>query len=257
MKKIPVSEHSRFLSCAESIPFCRVFPLSVAEGRQSGSIYTNKNESLILIRHKSNFTFMSGKPDETELREIHDMIQSEELKFLCQDASLAKKLIQYGGTELVPRDIYSYPHEKAPEINLPDGFALRRIDEELFSRITGRVAPSVYWNDYKEYNKNGFGICVIHENEPASWAFSSAVSSDESDIGIETAEAYRHHGLALAAAAALIKDILPEKSPAWTCQRSNKASAHIAESLGFRKCGECLMIKKRLISRNVPTLPSI
>lgn len=245
MKEIPVSEHSRFLSCAESITFCRVFPLSVVEGRQSGCIYTNESESLILIRHKSNFTFMSGDHSEAELREIHELILYESLKFLCQKASIAQKLLQYGDVELVQRDIYSYPHEKAPEIGLPDGFALRRIDEELFIRLTGRVAPSVYWNSYEEYSKNGCGICVMHGNEPVSWAFSSAVSSDEVDIGIETAEAHRHRGLALAAAAALIKDILPEKCPAWTCQRSNLGSARVAERLGFVKCDECILIRKK------------
>jgi len=85
----------------------------------------------------------------------------------------------------------------------------------------------------------------MHGNEPVSWAFSSAVSSNEVDIGIETAEAHRHRGLALAAAAALIKDILPEKCPAWTCQRSNLGSARVAERLGFVKRDECILIRKK------------
>ena len=86
----------------------------------------------------------------------------------------------------------------------------------------------------------------MHGNEAASWAFSSAVSSEEADIGIETAEKYRHCGLALAAAAAVIKDMLPDRRPTWTCQRSNLGSAHIAEKLGFVRSSEYMMIRKPL-----------
>ncbi|SHM91866.1 GNAT family N-acetyltransferase [Ruminococcus flavefaciens] len=246
MKKIPASEYSRFINTAQHIPFCKVYPLSVAEGTQSGCIYANESESLILIRHRGNFTFMSGTPNEAELREIHELILSEKLKFLCQDNSLAEKLMQYGDVELVPRDVYSYPHDKAPVINIPDGYTMRRIDEELFNKLTGIVIPSYYWKDYDEYRRNGIGICIMHGSEPASWAFSAASSSSECDIGIETAEAYRKHGLALAAAAAVIKEILPEKRPAWTCQRTNLGSARTAEKLGFVKCSDCILIRKPL-----------
>ena len=246
MIEVPVSEHSRFLSCAEKIPFCKVYPVSVAEGIQSGHIYTNKNETVILIRHKGNFTFICGTPDENDIRKIHGLIISEGLKFLCQDNTLADELLHYGGVELICRDIYSYPHDTAPEIILPDGYSLNKIDEALFYKLKGRVAPSVYWNDYEEYSENGMGVCIMHGSEPASWAFSSAVSSKEVDIGIETAEAYRQRGLAAAAAAALIKNMLPEKRPVWTCQRSNLGSARTAEKLGFVKCGECILIRKKL-----------
>ena len=246
MKKIPISEYSRFIPCAQSFPFCRVYPMAVTEGRQSGCIYTNENESVILIRHMGNFTFISGAPDENELREIHGLIISEKLKFLCQDASMTDKLLQYGEVELIPRDVYSYPHDKAPDIDIPDGYTVRSIDEELFNKLTGIVVPSVYWKNCDEYNKSGKGICIMHGSEPASWAFSAASSSSECDIGIETAEAYRRRGLAFVAAAALIKEILPEKRPAWTCQRSNLGSARIAEKLGFVKCAECILIRKTL-----------
>lgn len=244
MKIVPSAEYSRYIPYAENIPFCRVFPLSVAEGRQSGCIY--ESENIVLIRHLNRFTFISGTPDETEIREIHELILSERLKFLCDDAYLAEKLSACGGVELVPRDIYSYPNDSAPEITPPEGCSLRRIDAEIFHAIKGDVVPTLYWKDYEEYSRNGCGVCVMHGNEPASWAFSSAVSGDECDIGIETAEAFRHRGLALAAAAAAIRDILPQKRPTWTCQRSNRGSARIAEKLGFVKCGECILIRKPL-----------
>ena len=246
MKEIPVSEYSRFLPLTQNSTFCKVYPMSVTEGRQSGCIYTNESESVVLIRHRGNFTFIYGTPDEKDICEIHELILSENLKFLCQDKTLTEKLLHYGGIELVMRDAYCYPSDKAPEIKIPDGYSLRSIDEEHFNALTGIVVPSLYWKDYEEYSKNGIGICLMHGNEPASWAFSAASSSLECDIGIETAEVYRRRGLAFIAAAAAIRDMLPEKRPAWTCQRSNLGSARTAEKLGFIKCGEYFLIRKPL-----------
>ena len=84
----------------------------------------------------------------------------------------------------------------------------------------------------------------MYGSEPASWAFTAAVSSDEADIGVETAEAHRHRGLAYAASALLIKRLLPSGRPTWSCQQSNKGSARTAQKLGFVKYAECIMIKK-------------
>ncbi|WP_295076514.1 GNAT family N-acetyltransferase [Ruminococcus sp.] len=242
MKKIDNNDYNSFVRYAEDIVFCRVFPLSVVLNYQSGSIY--RSENCILFRHKNNFTFLSGTPDEAGLHEIHELILTEKLKFLCTDSMICEKMSGFGGVEFFPRDVYSYPHDKAPEINIPDGYSLRSIDEELFSRLTGCVPPSLYWDSYEQFSKKGTGFCIMHGNEAASWAFSSAVSSKEADIGIETAEAFRHRGLALAAAAAMIREILPDRRPTWTCQRSNLGSARIAEKLGFVKHAECIMIKK-------------
>ena len=246
MKEIPISEYSRFLSLAQNSLFCRVYPMSVTEGRQCGCIYTNESESVVLIRHKGNFTFIYGTPDGNDIREIHKLILSKGLKFLCQDTTLTDKLLQYGEVELVMRDAYCFPHGKAPDIDIPDSYSLHSIDEELFNTLTGRVVPSLYWKNYAEYSKNGSGICVMHGNEPASWAFAAASSSIECDIGIETAEAFRRRGLAFIAAAAVIRDMLPEKRPVWTCQRSNLGSARTAEKLGFVKCAECILVRKPL-----------
>ena len=244
METTNTNDYGKFVKNAEEIDICRVFPLSVVQKYQSGSIYASGN--CILFRHMNNFTFLSGTPDEKEIREIHGLILSESLKFMCSDSSLCDRLAQLGGVELITRDIYRYIPETAPEISIPEGFTLRSIDSELFDSITGRVPPSLYWDSCEQFRKNGIGFCIMHGNEAASWAFSSAVSSEEVDIGIETAENYRHRGLALAAAAAVIKEILPDRRPTWTCQRSNLGSARTAEKLGFVRSSECMLIRKPL-----------
>ncbi|WP_294750761.1 GNAT family N-acetyltransferase [uncultured Ruminococcus sp.] len=244
MKIINSNDHGKFIKYAEEIDICRVFPLSIVQRFQSGSIYTSEN--CVLFRHRNNFTFLSGTPDENELSEIHELILSENLKFICSDPSLSESISQLGAVELIPRDFYSYPAETAPELQIPDGFIIRSIDRELFDSITGRVPPSLYWDSCEQFSKNGTGFCIMQGNEAASWAFTSAVSSEEADIGIETAEKYRHRGLALAAAAAVIREVLPDRRPTWTCQRSNRGSARIAEKLGFVRSSECVLIRKPL-----------
>ncbi|MCR4638007.1 GNAT family N-acetyltransferase [Ruminococcus sp.] len=245
MKTIFPDECSRFINCAETIDICRVFPLSVTEKYQSGSIYEAQN--CILIRHKNNFTFISGKPDDDELKEIHELILTENLKLMCNDRSLSQKLADMGGVELIPRDIYRYAAKTPPDIHIPEGFCLRNIDSELFDSITGTVAPSLYWDSFEQFSKYGTGVCIMHGNEAASWAFSSAVSRDEADIGIETSKAYQQRGLAYTAAAAVIREILPYRQPTWSCQRSNLGSARTAEKLGFVKYSECLLIRRNCL----------
>lgn len=80
MKTIDNNDYGRFAAYAEKIDICRGFPLSVVQKYQSGSIYSFVN--CILFRHRNNFTFLSGIPDENELREIHELILSEKLGFV-------------------------------------------------------------------------------------------------------------------------------------------------------------------------------
>ena len=244
MELISPAEYNSFISAAENVPICRVYPLSIAEGFQSGRIYRFGN--CILFRHRNNFSFFTGIPDEASLRDLHSFTVSAGLKLMCSDEAVCAFLDSLGGVELIPRDIYSYPCDSAPHMPLPEGYTLSPIDRELFGRLEGRVPPSLYWRDSNEYLENGMGVCVMHEDEPAAWAFTSAVSSTEADIGIETAELHRKRGLAAAAVAALIREILPERRPTWTCQRSNHGSSRTAEKLGFVKSSQCMLLRKPL-----------
>ncbi len=241
MKIIPQNEYSNYIHIADSISICRVYPMSVAEGIQSGHIYTGGDA--VLFRHQNNFTFIAGTPDADFIDAIHDLIVNDGMKLICTDKTLCDILISRGGTAAIPRCNYVYPNTIAPKATLPDGYSFRNIDKNIFESVSGRVAPSLFWSSADQFLKNGMGVCVMFGSEVASWAFSSAVSRDECDIGIQTADAHRKKGLAKAAAAQLIGNILPNKRPTWSCQISNKGSAHTAESLGFKKCCEVVMIK--------------
>ena len=243
MKLIPESDFRSYIPCAESIALCRVFPLSVAEGVQSGSIFTDDSGNSGLIRHRSGFAYLWGSPDEAFLREVYDLVIGG-AKLICGDERICGLFSQWGEVVIVPRNIYSWPAGTAVQSELPAGFAARKIDADLFRVLAGRVTPSMYWDSSEQFCSGGTGICVMHGGEPAAWAFTSAVSSDEADIGIETAEGYRRRGLALAAASMTIAEVLPYRRPTWSCQQSNEGSNRTAERCGFVRTGECLMIKK-------------
>lgn len=243
MKLIPESDFRSYIPCAESIALCRVFPLSVAEGVQSGSIFTDDSGNSGLIRHRSGFAYLWGSPDEAFLREVYDLVIGG-AKLICGDERICGLFSQWGEVVIVPRNIYSCPAGTAVQAELPAGFAARKIDADLFRVLAGRVTPSMYWDSSEQFCSGGTGICVMHGGEPAAWAFTSAVSSDEADIGIETAEGYRRRGLALAAASLTIAEVLPHRRPTWSCQQSNEGSNRTAERCGFVRTGECLMIRK-------------
>ena len=80
---------------------------------------------------------------------------------------------------------------------------------------------------------------------PAAWAFSAAVSGEEIDIGVETAESYRRMGLASAAARGMLRYVLGVgKRAVWACHAGNAGSRRVAEGLGFTLTAECFTVRK-------------
>ena len=72
----------------------------------------------------------------------------------------------------------------------------------------------------------------------AACAFSSGVSKDYVDIGVETAEECRGKGYGKIVAYAMVKEILRRgKLPVWDCDTRNEASMRLACSVGFEIIG--------------------
>ena len=61
--------------------------------------------------------------------------------------------------------------------------------------------------------------------------------------GINTLKGYRRRGYAKIAAGAMIEDLLDTgKIPIWSCGATNKASAALAQSLGYIKFADVLSL---------------
>ena len=84
------------------------------------------------------------------------------------------------------------------------------------------------------------------EGDFAAVAFSSAVSPEEVDIGVETAGAYRHHGLASYLAYRMCEVIVQQgRKPVWAHAEANTGSQKTALSIGFKPCRINTVIHKK------------
>ena len=110
--------------------------------------------------------------------------------------------------------------------------------------MQGKVTPHLFWGSSEAFLRGGQGYCLLHDGQPASWAFSAAVSDRELDIGVETAPEHQHRGLALLVARRMIDYTLAQgKRPVWACAAGNEGSRRLALKLGFVKTAECTTIK--------------
>ena len=232
-----------------------VYPLSVAEGIQEGDIFTNstKDYEKVLFWVHSGFAYLSGNIDEYFLEDIYEVMldrtKSNTKRFLLmtrnkyiqeyfksKDDVIEEKryLFQYSGTE-------GYI-----ESSLPDGYELKEIDDQLLKKISGKIVPSLFWNNTNDFLSKGKGYCITYNNAIASWAFSAAVSTKEIDIGIETNPEYQKQGFGMIVANKMIQYTIEQaKEPVWACHYKNIASEKMAEKLGFVKVSECSIIKSK------------
>ena len=129
---------------------------------------------------------------------------------------------------------------------IPEGYELRKIDEDLLSRIEGRVVPLNFWSSSQDFLTRGRGYCLVKDDEVAAVAFSAAVSSGQIDIGIETKESHRRKGLAVIAAKKMTEYVLSiGKEPVWDCDTANVGSRATAERVGFEVVSRYACYKSR------------
>ena len=106
----------------------------------------------------------------------------------------------------------------------------------------------------------GFGFIARNREKGnfAAVAFSSAVSPEEVDIGVETVEAYRHHGLASYLAYRMCEEIiLYGRRPVWAHAETNTGSQKTALSVGFKRCGINTVIHKKSGSAKLELMKGI
>jgi RimJ/RimL family protein N-acetyltransferase len=150
-----------------------------------------------------------------------------------------------GRLVLIPRRSFKYRHEAPPAAGkLPavlSGFRrreaeVRAIDAELAEQIDRRFmrAISRNWRDRAAFLSNAFGFCVTVADEVVAIGLPAAVSRRYADLDVETAPAFRRHGLAYAVCARFIAECFDRGLIAcWDTDGPNLASAALAVKLGF------------------------
>lgn len=255
MIKVDPSQYFQFIGCAKANECGAVYPLSIAEGRQYGDIFTYSadNCQAVLFWHHSGFAYICGDADDSFLEEVYALMLDENKtnprRFVLMLNDERTEAFFRAMDNLVTERRYLYEYAKTQsgaDISLPEGCEMKAIDSKLLSALRGNIVPALFWNNADDFLKEGKGFSIVKGGDAAAWAFSAAISSEEIDIGIETNEHYRHQGLAAAAASMMIQYALSSgKKPVWACHYTNIASQKLAEKLGFEKKSECRIIKRK------------
>jgi GNAT superfamily N-acetyltransferase len=117
-------------------------------------------------------------------------------------------------------------------------FTLRKIDNEIYSKISGRVVPGSFWDSPRTFLEKGAGYCLMDGDKVACASFSAYIGNGQVDVGIETTPEYRRLGLGAVTAAAMVKHVLENGAqPVWGCLQENAGSAAIAEKIAFEAIG--------------------
>ncbi len=252
--KAVFQDYSDYLSFARNCRFGKVYPLSIVMDIQQGNIFVNakNNCHTVLFWHKCGFAHISGEYDEAFLDSVYDII-------LDKKGINPRRFILFADTQTTEffknKELIEIEHRyffapadncKYTEYVLPNNCEIKEIDSEILSKINGRITPYFSWSDPKEFLSKGKGFCLFENGIAAAWAFSSAVSDEEIDIGIETNVRFQHKGYASIVSRAMINYVLGEnKIPTWACHYQNIASAKLAQKLGLIKIEECAVIRRR------------
>ena len=241
MKKVDECEYKKFIEWAGNNTANRVYPLSIAEGFQKGDIFVNDGDNVkaVLFWHYCGFAYISGNASESFLRDIYSMMTAKEedrrLVLITDDNSVIDWF--HKNTDAALNTRVEYEHSLEAPVSVPfdsERFKIERIDADTLSGISGRIVPSFSWESDERFLKNGFGYAALEGSNICAVAFSSAVSSDEVDVGVETMEAYRMNGLAATVSAAMCSEILSiGKKPVWAHAATNEGSMHTALKCGF------------------------
>jgi GNAT superfamily N-acetyltransferase len=98
----------------------------------------------------------------------------------------------------------------------------------------GTVRPTDFWPDAETFLARGGGWVAEVDGVAAALAFAAFTRGGEVELGIETAPGFRRRGLARAAAAAMVDDLVRAgRTPVWACREDNTGSLRLARSLGF------------------------
>ena len=257
MRKVKEEHYPDYIEFAETNPCNTIYPMAISEGVQHGDIYTDdmENPQYALFWHESGFAYISGHPEPEDLDEIYELMKNESgnnpRRFVLElnDEPLEAFFQRKEDIERHPR--YGLRlRNLLPEKEIPEGYELKEIDEELFSRIEGRVVPRNFWSSSEEFLSKGKGYCLVKNGEVAAVAFSAACSSRQIDIGIETREAHRRKGLAVIAARKMAEYVLSiEKEPVWDCDAANVGSRATAERVGFEVVSQYAYYKAKATQR--------
>ncbi len=93
---------------------------------------------------------------------------------------------------------------------------------------------ALFWGGIERFMARGVGFAVWHGGRIVTRCHAVLIGGGRVEVSIETDEAHRRRGLALAACSAFIGHCLSlGLEPVWTCWPDRTASMALARKLGF------------------------
>ena len=245
------SEYSRFRDSAKSCSANRVYPMSIAEGYQKGDIYIDEKEGAVMFWHYCGFVYFSGSPSTDILEEVYQefLKKKQERRFIIitDDEEIKDFFSSKSDVIIDKRFEYVYDAQNSMADSTAETaseLSIERISGNNIERIHGRIIPSFSWDSNEAFLDKGLGYVTVDGDRVAAVAFSSAVSSDEIDIGVETDSDYQRRGLSAKLSLKMCKEIIAMgKKPVWAHAAANVASGKTAERAGFIKATENYVIR--------------
>lgn len=239
-----LNNYQKISHLLEQIDVEKAYPLSIMEGLQQGEVYVDHrdNPTVAFIWHYCGFANIVGKYDIDSIHDIQEMMHnppySKHMALqIGTDSKLEEMILSDSAINKRERYIFHYVNENIAMPEIVD-CELKEISTENYDSFYGRIIPSFSWESKERFLQNGYGYCLMKDKQFLACAFSSGISKDYVDIGVETAEEFRGKGYGKIVALAMVKETLKrKKEPVWGCDTLNEGSMRLACSVGFEVCG--------------------
>lgn len=247
LRQVDKSGYSRFVDSAKRCTANRVYPMSIAEGYQKGDIYIDEKEGAVMFWHYCGFVYFSGSPSADLLEEVYQefLKKKQERRFIIITDDEEIKDFFSSKSDVIIDKRFEYVHDVQKYIaEAESDLRIERISGNNIERIHGRIIPSFSWDSNEAFLDKGLGYVAVDGDRVAAVAFSSAVSSGEIDIGVETDPDYQRRGLSAKLSLKMCEEIIAMgKKPVWAHAAANVASGKTAERAGFIKTKDNYVIR--------------
>jgi hypothetical protein len=234
----------------KDIPYLRSVVFSNLDGPQYGRVFVDRAAEPSAVLIWSDNIYFAGSPANTEFNQafkrfvVAEVFPQKEHLLLhpfdpgC-DAVLMELFQEYGiahinrtGFRFDPAAFQACYHDWRSHI--PAGYQVLRVDASIAQGNANiRQGITDLWGSVESFLRYGVGYVVLYEGRAVSSCLSVFVGDRHAEMGLNTAEAFRHKGLATLASCGYIDECLQRGlAPDWQCFY-NPASEQLALKLGF------------------------
>ena len=251
--ELPFDDFPRVLPLYRSLNVC--FPLisAVIQKRQRGQVFVNDSDDPQSALVVNNFGFMSyvGRSDNytfneglTQLLATGHPLKRNYLLWYSPPERWKTALDQRGSGVVRCRKRTRFELETNAvdysdvESECPSGFQLQTLVPSLFPQTSrfGLNIDSRFWSSCDDFFENGFGVCLMKDQNMVSLCYSAAIVDGLAEIDVVTDPEFRAQGFAVIVTQAFIRECAKRNVIAtWDCFVDNVGSMKLAKRVGFRE----------------------